>query len=91
MAELEQFALDPPVCPVRILPRHLHHQPGKDIVDRWPSGRTWVGPFLANEAAMPAQNRVWSDQAMSPAVFGAATRSGRRRRLGPPSPCAVSG
>jgi hypothetical protein len=78
MAELEQFALDPPVSPVRILPRHTRHQPGKDIVDRWPSGRTCVGPFPANEAAIPAQNRVWGDQAICP-VFGAATGSGRRK------------
>jgi hypothetical protein len=58
------------VSPVRILPRHLHHQPGKDIVYRWPSGRTWVGPFLRMRRRCQRRNRVWGDQAMSPPCSG---------------------
>ena len=64
VAECEQFALDPDVSPARVLPRHPHHQVGEDVVDRWPSGPVRVGPSSADEAAMPAQDGVWGDQAM---------------------------
>ena len=65
VAELEQLALDPQVSPARVLPRHPHHQGGEDVVDRWPSGPVRVGPSSADEAAMPAQDRVRGDQAMA--------------------------
>ena len=55
VAELEQLALEPEVSPARVLPRHPHHQLGKDVVDRWPSGPVGVGPSLAHEAASWAQ------------------------------------
>ena len=51
--------------PERVLARHLHHQGGEDVLDRWPSGPAGVGPSSAYEAAMPAQDRVRSDQAMA--------------------------
>ena len=66
MAELEQLALQPLVAPARILSRHPHHHGGKDVVDRWLSGPVRVGPPSAHEAAMPAQDRVRSDQAATP-------------------------
>ena len=65
VAEFEQLALDPHVPPARVLPRHPHHQGGEDVVDRWPSGPVRVGPSSADEAAMPAQDRVRGDQAMA--------------------------
>ena len=64
MAECEQFALNPDVSPARVLPRHPHDQGGEDVVYRWASGPVGVGPPSANEAAMPAQDRVGGDQAM---------------------------
>ena len=91
MAELEQLALDPQVSPARVLPRHPHHQGGEDVVDRWPSGPVGVGPSSADEAAMPAQDRVRGDQAMGHAVLGAAAGRARRTRPGPPSPGVVVG
>ena len=79
------------VSPARVLPRHPHHQGGQDVVDRWPSGPVRVGPSSADEAAMPAQDRVRGDQAMADAVRGAAAGRGRRTRPGLPSPGAVVG
>ena len=70
VAELEQLALDPHVPPARVLPRHPHHQGGEDVVDRWPSGPVRVGPSSADEAAMPAQDRVRGDQAMATQCSG---------------------
>ena len=91
VAECEQLALESLVSPARVLPRHPHHQGGEDVVDRWPSGPVGVGPSSADEAAMPAQDRVRGDQAMAHAVLGAAAGRARRTRPGPPSPGAVAG
>jgi hypothetical protein len=52
--------------PARVLPRHPHHQGGEQVVDRWPSGPMGVRPSSADEATMPAQDRVRSDQAAAP-------------------------
>src|SRR6476620_8836694 len=65
MAELEQLALDPLVSPGRVVRRHPHDQRREPVVDRWPSGKIRVGPPAAYEAAMPAQDRVRSDQTMA--------------------------
>jgi hypothetical protein len=66
VAELEQLALEPRVPPARVLPRHPHHQDGEDVADRRSSGPVGAGPSSADEAAMPAQDRVRGDQAMGP-------------------------
>jgi hypothetical protein len=65
VAELEQLALDPAVAPSRILPRHPLHQRSDDVVDRRASGSVRVGPLLAHQAAVPAQDRARGDQAMA--------------------------
>jgi hypothetical protein len=65
VAELEQLALPPHISPARVLARHPHHQSNDDLVDRWASGPVRVGPSAAHEAAMPAQDRVGGDQAMT--------------------------
>ena len=91
VAELEQLTLDPRVSPARVLPRHPHHQGGEDVVDRWPSGPVRVGPSSADEAAMPAQDRVRGDQALATQCAGQPPRRARRRWPGPPSPCVVVG
>ena len=70
VAELEQLALDPHVPPARVLPRHPHYQGGEHVVDRWPSGPVGVGPSSANEAAMPAQDRVRGDHAVATQCAG---------------------
>jgi hypothetical protein len=69
VAELEQLALDSLVSPVRVLRRHPYNQRGEHAVDRWAT-RPRVGPLLANEAAMPAQDRVRGDQAMAAQCSG---------------------
>ena len=70
VAECEQLALDSDVAPVRVLRRHAHHQGGEGVVDRLASGPMGVGPSSADEAAMPAQDRVWGDQAMATKCSG---------------------
>jgi hypothetical protein len=70
VAELEQLALEPHVPPARVLPRHPHHQGDQDLVDRWPPGSFGVGPSSADEAAMPAQDRVRPDQTMGSQCSG---------------------
>jgi hypothetical protein len=62
---VEQFALDPAVAPARILPRHPLHQCGDNRVDRRAAGLARVGPLLAHQAAVPAQDRARSDQAIA--------------------------
>jgi hypothetical protein len=76
VAELEQLALDPEVPPARVLPRHPHHEGGEDVVDRWPSGPVGIGPSSADEAAMPAQDRVGGDQAIATQCSGQALDEG---------------
>ena len=70
VTELEQVALQSHVPPARVLPRHPHHQRGKDVVDRRLSGRVRIGPSSADEAAMPAEDRVRGDQAMAAQCSG---------------------
>jgi len=91
MAELEKLALDPRVSPARVLPRHPHNQCGEDVVDRWSSGPLRVGPSSADEAAMPAQDRVRGDQAMTTQRSGQTAERGPRRLPGLPSPSVVAG
>ena len=91
VAEFEQLALDPPVSPARVLPRHPYDQRGEDVVDRWPSGPVRVGPPLAHEVAVPAQDGARGDQAMAPQCSGQPPDQGGEARPGPPSPGVVSG
>ena len=65
VAEFEQLALDPLVSPVRVVRCHLHDQRGESAADRWASASVRIGPFLVDETAMPAQDRVRGDQAMA--------------------------
>jgi len=89
VAELEQLALNPAVAPARVLPRHMLHQRGDDVVDGWSSG-TVQGPLFAHEMAMPVQDGVRSDQAMPPQCLGqpsdhraASTARSAQSRRGP--------
>jgi hypothetical protein len=70
VAELEQLAPEPHIPPARVLPRHPHDQGGDDVVDPWTTGPVRVGPSSAYEAAMPAQDRTRSDQAMATQCAG---------------------
>ena len=70
VAECEQLALEPLVSPSGVLPRHPHDQRGERVVDRWSSGPVRVGPPSADEAAVPAQDRVRGDQAMGRSARG---------------------
>src|SRR3954470_16369423 len=63
-------ALDSRVSPARALLRYLYDEPGEHFVDRWPAGPLRIGPSLAHEAAVPAQDGVRSDQAMPPQAWG---------------------
>ena len=45
-------------------PRHAHYQGGEGVVDGWSSGPVGVGPLSADEATVPAQDRVRGDQAL---------------------------
>jgi hypothetical protein len=80
VAELEQLAPEPHVTPARAFPRHPHDQPREDVVDRWPSGPVGVGPSSADEAAMPAQDRVGSDQTMPTQCMGQPPDEGGQSR-----------
>jgi hypothetical protein len=70
VSELEQLAADSLMAQARVLSGHPHHQGGEDVVDRWPSNPVGVGPSSAYEAAMPAQDRVRSDQAAAAQCAG---------------------
>jgi hypothetical protein len=76
MAEFDQFALNPPVSPARILRRHPLHQRGDDVVDRWASGPVRVGPPSAHELAVPAQDRARGDQSVDAQPRGQASDEG---------------
>jgi len=77
VAEIEQLAPQPQVSPARVLPRHPQDQGGEGVVDRWSSGPVGVGPSSADEAAVPAQDRVRGDQAMAPQRSGQPPNEGR--------------
>jgi hypothetical protein len=64
VAELEQLALDALVAPVFVLAGHAVDQRDDDWVDGWAPGVVRVGPLLGDQAAMPAEDRGWGDQAM---------------------------
>jgi len=64
VAECEQLALDSDISPARVLLRHAHYQGGEGVVDGWSSGPVGVGPLSADEATVPAQDRVRGDQAL---------------------------
>ena len=70
MAEIEQLAPQPQVSPARVLPRHPQDQGGEGVVDRWSSCPVGVGPSSADEAAVPTQDCVGSDQAMTTQCAG---------------------
>jgi hypothetical protein len=76
VTESEQLALDPHVAPAPVVPGHPHHQGDEDVVDRRTTAPIRVGPSSADEAAMPAQDRVRSDQAMAPQCAGQPPREG---------------
>jgi hypothetical protein len=61
VAEVEQFALHCSVPPARVLRRHTYDQRHDHVVARWPSGPLRVGPPLAYELAVPAQDGVRGD------------------------------
>src|SRR4051812_46242730 len=65
MTEFEQLTLDSAVSPARVLRSHPADQRGEGLIDRWSSGPVRVGPSSAYEAAMPAQDRLWTDQTMA--------------------------
>lgn len=82
MAEPDEFAMDPPVAPVRVLGRHLHDQltdhrcRGRSPATSWP-----MGPVTGDPPAMPPQQRVRFDD---PTATGPATqRLGDRSQQGP--------
>ena len=64
MAEFAEFALDALIAPGRVLPGHSFDQHGDGLVEGWATAAVGVGPLPAHEAAMPAQDRGWGDQAM---------------------------
>jgi len=70
VAEAEQFALDPLVAPARVLPRHLPDQRDEPGVNRRASSPVWVGPPPADQAPVPAQQRVRRHQPTHPQLPG---------------------
>ncbi len=66
MAEFEQLALDSLVSPAGVLPGHALDQHGQGVLDGWTAGAVGIGPFLGDEATMPAQDCARRDQAMPP-------------------------
>jgi hypothetical protein len=75
VAEFEQFALHSAVASARILRRHPYGQRGEVGIDRWRSGWVRVGPLLAHESTVPAQDGVRDENAV-----GAWAAAGRGRR-----------
>lgn len=64
MAELEQLALKSLVSPALILPGHTLDQRDYRVIDGWTPETAGIGPFLGDQAMMPAQDRARRDQAM---------------------------
>jgi len=69
VAELEEFAVDAPIAPGRVVRCHPHDQVPQLRGCRWPAG--WaVGtrPVATDQGSMPAQQGVGCDQAMVSAL-----------------------
>src|SRR6478735_11916466 len=91
VAECEQLALDSDTSPAWVLPRHAHYQGGEGVVDGWSSGPVGVGPLSADEATVPAQDRVRGDQALPTQCARQTAARERRTRPGLPSRYVASG
>jgi hypothetical protein len=70
VAELEKFTLDSLVAPGLVLAGHSFDQRGDGVIDVWATGPVRVGPLLGDQAAVPAQDRARSDQAMAAQYLG---------------------
>jgi hypothetical protein len=70
VAEFEQLALDSDVAPARVSQAMRTTRGSEDVVDEWSSGPVGVGRASADEAAMPAQDRVRGDQAVATQCAG---------------------
>jgi len=68
--QLAELALDPHASPHGVLPTHTDHKVSEVGVDARSTGGLLpaVGPLAANELAVPAQERLRSDQERRPAV-----------------------
>jgi hypothetical protein len=68
--QAEQFALDTPVPPPRVLPRHLLNEGAHPIRDLRPARRVRIGPFSVDKAAVPGQERARGHDPMQPQAIG---------------------
>jgi hypothetical protein len=70
VSEAEEFTLDAPVAPGRILRREAHHEVADLVTDRRAAAPARVGPFFRNQAAVPGQQRAGSNDPMPTQLAG---------------------
>jgi hypothetical protein len=84
MAEVEQFALDPPVPPSWVLSGQPDHQLTQLVRDRRTPGRVRVRPALADQLSVPGQQGARRHDPMEAKPRGRRSRQcGQQRPVGP--------
>ena len=82
MAESQQFALNSPVAPVRVLVRETDGQSPQFVVDWWSaSGRCWcLCPMTADSSSVPSQDGFWFDDQKRSVPTGTCHRGVEERK-----------
>jgi hypothetical protein len=86
VAKAEEFALDAPVPPPRVLSGQPLDQLTDLIRDRWASGGVRVSPFALDQAPVPGEQGARGHDPVEPQARGTAAGPRRRSRRGRPSP-----
>jgi hypothetical protein len=77
VAQADQFTLDAPVAPGRVLRGQPQYQVADLLGDRWPSGScVWVCPVPGDQLSVPAEQGGWGHEERRPIRAGQQPRQG---------------
>jgi hypothetical protein len=70
VAEANQFSLDPPMSPARVIPSQPPNKITYFVADTWAARKVRIRPVPADQATVPGQQRARRDDAMLPQLAG---------------------
>jgi hypothetical protein len=70
VAEANQFSVDPPMSPARVIPSQPPNKITYLVADTWAAGKVRIRPVPADQATVPGQQRARRDDAMLPQLAG---------------------
>ena len=80
VSQPDEFAVDSPVTPQRVVPGHLQHQPADHHNSPWPPRPTPVRPPTSHQRRMPPQNRARRNDQPQPTPIRHKPHQHRRQR-----------